>query len=142
MAASSPPLSYGALLYPGFEVLDIAGPLEALNTLSRIDGQEGMTLSIISKTMDPINPGPPNAKGSTFTSKQQYLPTHTFDNAPKVDVLLVPGGFGSLPPADTEAEVEFIRKVYRGDGCPPLQYLFTVCTGSALAAQGMDPWCR
>lgn len=62
---------------------------------------------------------------------------YTVDNALKLDFLLVPGGWGSLPPADTTAEVEFIRKIYRGDGYQPLQYLFGVCTGSGLLAQGM-----
>jgi len=142
MAATHPPLSYGVLLYPGFGVLDVAGPLEALNTLSGVKGQEGMTLSILSKTMDPINLGSPGQKGLNFKSKQQYLPTHTFDNAPNIDVLLVPGGWGSLPPADMTAEVDFIRKLYRGDACQPLQYLFTICTGSALAAQGMRSGCH
>jgi putative intracellular protease/amidase len=142
MAESRPTLSYGVLLYPGFGVLDIAGPLEVLNTLSGMNGLERMTLSVLSKTMDPINLGSPGQRGVNFKSKQQYLPTHTFDNAPNIDVLLVPGGWGSLPPADTTAEVDFIRKAYRGDGCPPLQYLFTICTGSALAAQGMKFECR
>ncbi len=142
MAESRPTLSYGVLLYPGFGVLDIAGPLEVLNTLSGMNGLERMTLSVLSKTMDPINLGSPCQRGVNFKSKQQYLPTHTFDNAPNIDVLLVPGGWGSLLPADTTAEVDFIRKAYRGDGCPPLQYLFTICTGSALAAQGMKFECR
>ena len=136
MATSKTPLSYGALLFPGFEVLDIAGPLEALNCLSMLDGQENMTLSVIARSMDPLTPAAPDGKGKNFTSKQLYLPTHTFDNAPQIDVLLVPGGQGTVNRADTTAEVDFIKKVYRGEGCQPLQYLFTVCTGSRLAAQG------
>ena len=131
MAASFPPLSYGALLFPGFEILDIAGPLEALNTLSRMPGQEGMTLSVLARTKYPITPTPPNGQGENFAGAQQWVPTHTLDDAPDIDVLLVPGGFGSLPPADTTAEVDFIKKVF-----PSLKYLFTICTGAALAAQG------
>ena len=136
MAPSYPPISYGALLYPGFCVLDIAGPLEALNTLARLDGHEGMTLSMISKTMDPVTPGGPDDKGMAFMSKQQWLPTHTFENAPKIDILMIPGGWGSLPPADVTAEVDFVRKIYQGQGYSPLRYLFTICTGAVLAAQG------
>ena len=137
MSSSYPTISFGVLLFPGFEVLDVAGPLEALNTLSRMEGHQDMTLSILARTMDPIDPSPPNSKGMGFQKSQRYLPTHTLDDTLKIDVLLVPGGFGSLPPSDTKAEVEFIRKVYRGDGCDPLQYLITVCTGAGLAAQGM-----
>ena len=130
------PKSYGILLYPGFGVLDVAGPLEVLNSLCRHDGQEDMTLSIVSRTMDPVSPTAPDGKGAGVTSSQRWLPTHTFEKAPPLDFLLVPGGWGSFPPADTTAEVDFVRKVYRGDGCQPLQYLFTVCTGAGLAAEG------
>lgn len=137
MSTVQPPYPTAPSSTPASGYWDIAGPLEVLNTLSGMEDQEGMTLSILSRTMDPVNPGSPDRKGMNFKSQQQYLPTHTFDNAPKLDVLLVPGRWGSLPPADTTAEVDFIRKVYRGDGCPPLQYLFTICTGSALAAQGI-----
>ena len=52
------PKSFGVLLYPQFEVLDVAAPIEALNVLSRHKGYEEMRLSIISKTLDPVSVGP------------------------------------------------------------------------------------
>lgn len=62
---------------------------------------------------------------------QDVLPTHTFETAPPLDVLLVPGGRGAreFTPA-VEGTVDFIRKTY-----PNLKYLITVCTGSGLAAR-------
>ena len=71
MAKSQHPQSYGAFLYPGFGLLDVAGPLEVLNSLSRLDGQEGITLSILAKTMNPVTPAAPDGKRVGITSKQQ-----------------------------------------------------------------------
>lgn len=49
------PKAFGVLLYPGFEPLDAAGPLEALLCLSRRDGFQDMTLSIISGILNPVS---------------------------------------------------------------------------------------
>ena len=56
MATSKTPLSYGTLPFPVFEVHEIAGPLEALPCLSRLDSQENMTPSVITRSMDPVHP--------------------------------------------------------------------------------------
>ncbi|KAI9703103.1 MAG: hypothetical protein M1820_005975 [Bogoriella megaspora] len=138
------PRSFGVLYYPGFEVLDIAGPLEALNVLSRMKGFEDMELSIISKTLDPVNVGPiaPDTTSQSFTGRQRYLPTHTFADAPPLDVLMIPGGFGSADPLpsggkpDIGGYVDFARKAFNGlEGRQPLKYLFTVCNGTVIAAK-------
>ena len=67
-----------------------------------------------------------NPKNSSFA--QSVVPTHNYGNAPPLDVLIVPGGLGSRAP-DLNSTSEFIARVY-----PKLQYLITVCTGSAVVA--------
>ncbi|KAI9663720.1 MAG: hypothetical protein M1821_007210 [Bathelium mastoideum] len=138
------PKSFGVLYYPAFEVLDIAGPLEALNVLSRMKGFEDMELSIISKTLDPVSVGPiaPNTTSQNFAGRQRYLPTHTFADAPPLDVLIIPGGAGSADPSpgggkpDIQGYIDFARKAYNGlDGRRPLKYLITVCNGTIVAAK-------
>lgn len=143
----APPVSYGVLLYPGFEVLDVAGPMECLNVLARKLPNSNLTLSVIGRPVDedhpetpmqisPANPanGPPEKPVPTanfnFEAAQIYKPTHTFETAPLLDVLIVPGGYGSLPMSRVEQEIAFLKKVF-----PSLQYLFTICTGSGMAAE-------
>ena len=130
------PLSYGLLLFPNFEVLDAAGPIEVLNVLSFYFGLDDIKLSVIAQTLDPVSPGPipPATNGVNFTGQQLYQPTHTFDTAPVLDVLIVPGGRGTAR-SDDELKplLNFIRKTYDGsNGKPPLKYLFSICTGSHL----------
>ncbi|KAJ5895213.1 hypothetical protein N7495_006904 [Penicillium taxi] len=119
------PLHIGMALFPGFQALDVFGPLDCLNTLSRT---HNLTLSLISSTLEPVTTRPsiyPNAIG------QSIMPTHTYSAAPRLDVLIVPGGFGTRGSSPiVEEVVSFIREVY-----PSLKYLITICTGAGLAAR-------
>ena len=133
------PLSYGLLLFPNFEVLDATGPIEVLNVLSFYFDHQEIKLSVIAQTLDPVSPGPvpPATKSVHFTGQQLYQPTHTFETAPLLDVLIVPGGRGTAR-SDEELKplLDFIRKTYDGpNGKPPLKYLFSICTGSDLFAR-------
>ncbi|EMR65550.1 putative family protein [Eutypa lata UCREL1] len=129
MAASSststPPKKFGVVLFPGFQALDVFGPLDILNLLSKYTPQ--LELYILSKTLYPV---PTKAYVKGFEMSQSVVPTHTFDNAPDdIEVLLVPGGFGTRQPDLVESAVDFVKSAF-----PKLRYLLTVCTGSALVA--------
>lgn len=136
------PNPFGLLLYPQFEVLDAAGPIEILNCLNRGNGFHDMTLSVISQTLDPVTPGPiaPDTVGKDFQGAQLYVPIHTLANAPDLETLMVPGGFGSFDPTKLDAYVKFIADRYHGkDGHSPLTYIISVCNGAGfLAASGIS----
>lgn len=123
------PKSFGYLLYPSFQALDVFGPLDALNTLSWI--QENMTLAMLARTLEPVSTVVTNRTYNQFNSTfgQLVLPTHTFSDPPHLDVLIVPGGIGAEGDR-VGAEIDFIRRTF-----PSLQYLITVCTGAGLAAR-------
>ena len=108
--ASTAPLTVGMLLYPGFTLLDLAGPHAAL-------GMHGNTL-LFWKTLDPV-----------LTDTGISLnPTRTFDDAPEhLDVLCVPGGMGTnAAMADAEV-VAFLARMG-----PRARYVTSVCSGSLL----------
>lgn len=131
MPATEPPLRYALLLYPQFEVLDAFGPLEALNTLPRLrtfPHASTLDFAIVAETLDPVTSGPVKGDPAPFNPKiaQSVLPTHTFENAPEVDVLIVPGGFGAGPMTNSgfrpnvQGVIGYIARVY-----PNLQYLIS-----------------
>ncbi len=123
--SSHPPQKYGVALFNGFQALDVFGPLDVLNILS---GTHPLRLSIIAPTLDPVST---LSEASSIRIGQSIVPTHTFDNAPDdIEVLMVPGGMGTRDAELTQPVVDFIKSQY-----PKLQYLLTVCTGSALAAR-------
>ncbi|KAK4105445.1 class I glutamine amidotransferase-like protein [Parathielavia hyrcaniae] len=66
-----------------------------------------------------------------FMLQPKLSATHTFLDAPALDVLLVPGGFGTvaLQQANDTDIPTFLRNRFGS-----LEYLLSVCTGSALVA--------
>ncbi|EXJ70392.1 uncharacterized protein A1O5_06460 [Cladophialophora psammophila CBS 110553] len=134
------PRRYGVILYDGFQLIDVCGPLDVLNSLSaRVPG---ISLSLIAEDTSPKSTipkeWPANMGMSPFSTSQTLQPTHDFKTAPELDVLIVPGGMGSFDPVRTgkpnpavvDPIVEFVRDRY-----PKLKYLLTVCTGSGIVSQ-------
>ncbi|CBF80731.1 hypothetical protein AN8527.2 [Aspergillus nidulans FGSC A4] len=125
----NPPTKYGVVLFPAFEMLDVFGPLEVLSWAARL--HEKLDLYLLAETLDPVTTQPQSAAMNTFNSSffPTVNPTHTFDDNPELDVLIVPGGLGTRNP-NMDRTLQFISSTY-----PRVQYLITVCTGSALVAQ-------
>lgn len=128
---STPPYSFGVVLFPGFQALDVFGPLDALNVLSFTTK---INLTLIAATLDPVYTNRmswmTSAVNATFG--EGVLPTHTFETAPDdIDVLIVPGGLGTRAPGDLlDAEIAFVRDRY-----PKVKHLVSVCTGAGILAR-------
>ncbi|WEW58051.1 hypothetical protein PRK78_003518 [Emydomyces testavorans] len=126
-----PPINYAVIVYPGFQALDVFGPLDALSVIAK---DNPINLAIIGPTLDSVSIRPLPRDGSDWNKggnfSQSVVPTHTYDQPPKnVDVLIVPGGTGNRDPRVIEPTSKLARDMY-----PNVQYLFTVCTGSKIAA--------
>lgn len=77
-------------LFPGFELLDVAGPLEMINILNY---QHPIELSLLSETLEPVST---KIASSTSRCYQSLVPTHTYAAPPeKINLLIVPGGPGT-----------------------------------------------
>jgi cyclohexyl-isocyanide hydratase len=104
------PLEIGMLLYPGMTLLDLAGPQAAL-------GLHGRT-HLFWKTLDPV----------MTDGGVALVPTATFADAPAhLDVLFVPGGFGTVEAMKDEQIIAFLAA--RGRDA---RYVTSVCSGSLL----------
>lgn len=104
------PLQVGMLLYPGFTLLDLAGPQTAF-------GLSGQT-HLIWKTMEPVS----TDMGVSLN------PTMTFADVPdNLDVLFVPGGFGTVDAMQDKEILEFLARAGS-----TARYVTSVCTGSVI----------
>jgi transcriptional regulator GlxA family with amidase domain len=106
----------GIVLYPDFEELDAVGPYEAFGALRMASGQEWQVVTIAR------TPG----KVRGFNGLEVEA-TYGFDDAPTLDVILLPGGLGSRDAMKDPATLDFVRR--SGDTC---QYVTSVCTGALI----------
>jgi cyclohexyl-isocyanide hydratase len=104
-------LQIGSLLFEGLDQIDLTGPFEVL---SRIPNS---TYRIYAKTADSVR----DVKGLRLT------PDATLADAPPLDVLHVPGGFGQEALMEDEEVLGWIRRQNAG-ACS----IFSVCTGALI----------
>jgi transcriptional regulator GlxA family with amidase domain len=122
-------MHYGIVIYPGFQALDLFGPLDFLNSLSC---EVPMKLSVLAASLDPVSTQVSSSEWNKAQSifGQRLVPTHTFANPPPdLDIVLVPGGVGAVLEPLTEA-VTFLRTTY-----PRLKYILSVCNGADLLSR-------
>lgn len=116
MLTNQTPLKIGMLLYPGFTMLDLVGPLTVFSMHSK--------LYLLWKTLDAV----------VSDSGVSMLPTTTLEDCPaKLDVLFVPGGFGTDNAIEDAELIKFLKDI-----APKADYLTSVCGGSLmLGAAGL-----
>jgi cyclohexyl-isocyanide hydratase len=113
----SAPLQIGIVLFPRVTQLDFTGPLQVFSSLP------GAQVHLIWKRIEPV----PSDSVMTIT------PTITFADCPQLDVICVPGGFGTDDMVNDEEMLAFLRKQAEG-----AKYITSVCTGSlVLGAAGL-----
>ena len=108
-------MKLGTVFYHDFELLDAYGPLEMLSAFG--DKIELVTIA-----------GQPRAVRSSVGPKT--VADYGFDDTPPLDLILLPGGIGTIPELKNEALINFLRQ-----RCPQSQVTMSVCTGSALLAK-------
>ncbi|KAF5386402.1 hypothetical protein D9757_006650 [Collybiopsis confluens] len=90
-----------------------------------------MNLSVIAQTLEPVSTKHRDPSLNPFRSDfgESIVPTHDLNNAPSLDVLIIPGGYG-LRATELDPLFDFVKRTY-----PSLKYLITICTGSWVAAR-------
>src|SRR5438876_7937197 len=113
----SSPRQIGLLVFPRVTQLDFTGPLQVFSSVP------GAKLHLIWKRIEPV----PSDSVLVLT------PTTTFADCPQLDVICVPGGFGTDDMINDEEMLAFLRKQ-----APGAKYITSVCTGSlVLGAAGL-----
>jgi transcriptional regulator GlxA family with amidase domain len=106
------------MLYPGFTALDFIGPYESLRMLP--DTEVRFVWH---------EPGPITADSGVLVVGA----THSFDETPSPDVILIPGGFTTMEHARDEKVLDWVRRAHE-----TATWTASVCSGSIiLAAAGL-----
>ncbi|HEY5951673.1 MAG TPA: DJ-1/PfpI family protein [Kofleriaceae bacterium] len=104
-------LQIGMLLFPQLTQLDFTGPQEVL---ARIPDTK---VHMVAKSRDPV----------VAESGLVLVPSTTFAELPRVDLLFVPGGFGQIQACQDTATIDWLRQV-----APHARWITSACTGALL----------
>jgi len=112
-------LNVGVLIYDGVYVLDFTGPIEVF-TDTYLDGDTtAFNVFTVAEKSDVIK----------AHSGLQVIPDYTFENSPKIDVFVIPGGNPRLLNGKDELKEKIIQRIDQS------KYTMSVCTGAFILAQ-------
>lgn len=105
----------GAILYNQFELLDLYGPLEMFGAMPG-----DFKIITVSDEAGPVasTPGP------------RSVADYSYADCPPVDLILLPGGFGTVAELKNENLLHFLRERSRS-----AKFTMSVCSGSAILAR-------
>ena len=105
----------GALIFPGFELLDMFGPLQMFGLL-----EDEFEICMVAEREGavPSNQGPKAMAEASYDAQDKY------------DLVLIPGGRGTRREVDNPATLSWLKTV-RGNA----ELMLCVCTGSAVLAR-------
>ena len=111
----------GILLFNEVEVLDFAGPFEVFSITTTEFGEKAFIVKTVSET------------GALIHARNglKVKPDYSFEDTPKFDVLIVPGGYGA-----EEIEINNPKVVnWIRENSKSVNVLASVCTGAFLLAK-------
>ncbi len=112
----------GIILFENIEVLDFCGPFEVfsvtrLNEEKRREEPSPFKVLLIAEKNEPV----------VTSGGMRVIPDHTFESCPELDVLVVPGGWGTRKEIKNQKMLNWLRL-----RAPEVEILTSVCTGSML----------
>lgn len=118
-------INVAILIFDNVEVLDFAGPFEVFSRTRLTPGVESrrseesapFRVFTIAKTREPI----------TATGGLVVVPQHGFAGTPRIDLLIVPGGFGTRALLHDTETLDWIRET-----AAKARQVASVCTGALL----------
>jgi transcriptional regulator GlxA family with amidase domain len=119
------PRRVGILIFPEVEVLDFCGPFEVFSVTRLDENRRRQDSSPYEVLIIAENPGTVVATGGL-----KIVPDHTLDECPSLDVLVVPGGWGTRREMSNDRLIDWLKE----RACE-VTTLTSVCTGSLLLAK-------
>jgi len=111
----------GILLFDDVEVLDFAGPFEVFSVTEIENGQQPFVVKTVSE------------KGNIVIASNglKVQPDYSFENIPRFDILIIPGGLGARErEIHNDNVIQWITNQMK-----MVQLMTSVCTGALLLAK-------
>ena len=115
----------GILIFPDVEVLDFCGPFEVFSVTRLSEELRRQEPSPFEVLLVAEQAGP-----VTTTGGMQVIPHHTLESCPPLDILVVPGGWGTRAEIKNAHVLAWIK-----ERAQQVETLTSVCTGSMLLGE-------
>ena len=94
----------GIVIFEDIEVLDFCGPFEVfsatrLNEEQRREEPSPFDVWLVAETVTPV----------TTTGNMKVIPHYAFENCPRLDILVVPGGWGTRKELSNPVMLDWLR---------------------------------
>ena len=112
----------GIVVFEDIEVLDFCGPFEVfaatrLDEARRREEPSPFEVLLVAEKNAPV----------VTAGGMKVIPDYTFTSCPRLDILVVPGGWGTRRERDNPAMLDWLRL-----RAPEVETLTSVCTGAML----------
>ena len=108
------------VIFDEVEVLDFCGPLEVFSVTGGRQGLTPFEVCTLAQENRAIR-----ARGGLSVN-----PAYTFDNCPRPDILLIPGGFGTRREMNNPLMLQWLRRNAEG-----AELILSVCSGALVLAK-------
>ena len=108
------------LLFDDVEVLDFAGPFEVFSIMGQRSGPGAFNVYTVAQERRPV----------LARNKLSVNADFTFEDCPKPDMLIVPGGYGTRALLDDEPTIRWVTQT--AEVC---ELVLSVCTGALVLAK-------
>ena len=132
MSRSESPRSVGILIFPEVEILDFCGPFEVLASASRPAENGSSETRLFDVMTIAQSPDVVRCRGGLLVQ-----PNHTLEDHPPLDIIVIPGGYGTRREQENPVILEWIEWIARQRQRGALTT--SVCTGAfLLGAAGLQ----
>ena len=113
-------INIGIIIFDGAEELDFVGPYEVFSILNTLDAEQRVNVFTLAEKKELIK----------CANNLKVMPDYSIEDAPIIDVLLIPGGDGRRKEMHNETLRDFILKTTE-----TAKYTTSVCTGAFILAE-------
>jgi transcriptional regulator GlxA family with amidase domain len=111
------PMQVSLLVFDDAEVLDVAGPYEVFSVAGRRHGLDPFKVVMVAESAGPV----------TLRNGFRVLPHFRLADAPRAEILIIPGGMGTRREIHNQPIVDWV-----GHAAREAELVLSVCTGALL----------
>lgn len=110
----------GIFIFNDIELMDFAGPFEVFSVTNELEKYSLCKTFTFAEERDSV----------TSVNGLKVIPDYSFENCPDIDILIIPGGVGTVKLLDKNTVLDFILSAHRKS-----EITFSVCSGARILAK-------